>query len=278
MGTIHLPTNYYQQFDVDFDRDVPGEGFGGWKKANLTLNLERTAVVVMHAWNCGTQEQFPGWHRTVEYLLRSYDICEKVFPELLTAVRSSPLKLIHVVSSGDYSSHYPGYRLVKELAGATPGIERAEADEVLKELGAFRAANVFPGSHNQPDITRGRTMMKFAREAEPAGNELIAETSHELFRLCQHFGINHLIYTGFAINGCLWTSPGGMYDMMRHGVMCSAIRQAVAAIENKETARGERAKEIALWQVALLYGFVYDSDDFITALRDSESERLTVHD
>lgn len=55
--------------------------------------------------------------------------------------------------------------------------------------------------------------------------------------------------------------------MMKHGVMCSAIRQAVTAVENKESARQQWGKEMALWWVALLFGFVYDLDDFINAIK-----------
>jgi hypothetical protein len=77
----------------------------------------------------------------------------------------------------------------------------------------------------------------------------------------------NLIYAGFAINWCLLMSPGGMLDMSRHGVMCSALRQAVTAVENKETARRELCKEIALWRVALAFGFVFDVADFMAAIR-----------
>ena len=73
-------------------------------------------------------------------------------------------------------------------------------------------------------------------------------------------------YAGFAIDGCLLISPGGMVDMNQRGVMCSAIRQAVVAIESKESAETQFAKELALWRVALLFGFVFDSDDVIAAL------------
>ena len=62
-------------------------------------------------------------------------------------------------------------------------------------------------------------------------------------------------------------SPGGMLDMSRHGVMCSALRQAVTAVENKESARGERYKEEGLWRVSVGFGFVYDVDDFVQAIR-----------
>ena len=61
-------------------------------------------------------------------------------------------------------------------------------------------------------------------------------------------------------------SPGGMIDMSRHGVMCSAIRQAVTAVENKETAPTEAAKELALWRVSVMFGFVFDVDDLVDAL------------
>jgi hypothetical protein len=57
-----------------------------------------------------------------------------------------------------------------------------------------------------------------------------------------------------------------MADMSRRGVMCSAVRQAVTAVENRETAREERAKELALWRVALAFGFVFDVDDLVAAL------------
>jgi hypothetical protein len=57
-----------------------------------------------------------------------------------------------------------------------------------------------------------------------------------------------------------------MLEMSQRGVMCSAFRQAVAAVENRETARRELCKEIGLWRVALAFGFVFDVEDFVTAL------------
>jgi len=79
--------------------------------------------------------------------------------------------------------------------------------------------------------------------------------------------VNHLVYAGFNIDWCLLMSPGGMVDMGRRGYTCSAIRQAVTAVENKETARRELIKEIGLWRVAINFGFVFDVDDFTNAMR-----------
>lgn len=269
MNTVLVPTNYYQHFDADFSLDVPGEGYGGWKKTDLKLNLDTTAVVVMHAWDTGTREQYPGWHRTVEYMPRANEICRDIFPSLLSTVRASGVKLFHVVSSNDYySDKYPGFNMAKELADKEPEpFEQVEKDSVLEELLSFKSAKAFPGTHNQADIREGFKNLNFPKEAEPQGNEGVAATPNQLFALCKEQGINHLIYTGFAINWCLLLSPGGMADMSQRGIMCSAIRQAVTAVENKETAREELCKELALWRVALAFGFVYDLDDFRIAIK-----------
>lgn len=269
MSTITVPTHYYRQFDADFTLDVPGEGYGGWNKADLPLSLEHTAVVVMHAWDAGTRERYPGWHRAVEYLSRTDDINHSVFPELLDTVRQSPIKLFHIVGGVEtYYRHYPGYISALRLAGdEPPPPEQVAPDPVWERLYNFRTDNVFPGTHNQTDIDRGFAQMRFLREAEPMGNEGIAATSNQLFALCREHRINHLIYIGFAINWCLLLSPGGMADMSKRGILCSAVRQAVTAVENKETARQQLNKESALWRVALAFGFVYDADDLVGALR-----------
>jgi hypothetical protein len=267
MANLKVMANYYQQFDADFSRDVPGEGYGGWKKSEIEINPEHTAFAVMHAWDCGTREQYPGWHRVVEYIPRSYEICEKVFPSLLAAVRKSGIKLYHIGTNGDYLKNYPGYAsTVKLVEGQQALNERVQPDEALSRLWQFKSENAFPGNHNKADIAAGQKRLDFPKPAMPLPGEDIAITSEQLFALCKRDGINHLIYSGFAINGCLLTSPGGMLDMLRKGVMCSAIRQAVTAIENRETAREELAKQLGLWFVSIIAGFVFDVDDIIKML------------
>lgn len=267
MKTIRVPTWYYQQFDADLTRDVPGEGYGGWKKADLEVSLEHTAVVVMHAWETGTPEEYPGWYRAVEYMPRAERICRTVFPKLLAAVRASPLPLFHVVGGGDYYKKCPGYRRAKELAGPEPAApEMIFSDPVRDSLMAFRSDNVFVGKHNRADVERGFQKLSFAKNSFPEGDEGVAENAHQLFALCKAHRVNHLVYAGFAINWCLLMSPGGMLDMSRRGLMCSALRQAVTAVENKETARRELCKEEGLWRVSIAFGFVYDVDDFVAAL------------
>lgn len=262
-----LKASYYQQFDADFSLDVPAEGYGGWKAADIEIAPQHTAVVVMHAWDTGTREQFPGWRRAVEYMPRAEHIARAVFPGLLAAVRGSELELFHVVGGGDYYKGCPGYKRAVELAGPPPeALEQVEGDPVMQQLNRFKADNVFVGQRNRQDVARGFERLDFQAEARPIGEEGVAEDAHQLFALCRESGVNHLIYAGFAINWCLLLSPGGMADMQKRGVMCSALRQAVTAVENKETAREELCKQIALWRVALAFGFVFDVADFVAAL------------
>lgn len=267
MNPVRLKAHYYQQFDADYTRDVPAEGYGGWKSSDIELAPDHTALVVMHAWEAGTMEQWPGWRRCVEYHPRALRILAEVFPPLLSAVRQSVLPVFHVVGGRDYYSHLPGYRRTVEIAGPSPAQVQVAKDPVLERLEKFRGEHVFVGARNRPDVDAGWQFLDFAPQARPAPGEGIAEDGHQLAALCRAHGVNHLVYIGFAINWCLLMSPGGMVDLTRYGVMCSTIREAVTAVENGETARDEREKRQALWRTALNSGFVFDLADFTAMVR-----------
>ena len=124
-------------------------------------------------------------------------------------------------------------------------------------------------SHPASDDHQGRDANKNRNphidpRPENAGRRI---NSHQLNAVCREKGIWHLVYIGFAINWCLLASPGGMIDMSRMGYVCSTIRQATTAVENKETCSEEWAKEVALWRVALMFGYVFDVDPFVAALQ-----------
>jgi hypothetical protein len=259
---------YYQQFDADYTRDVPGEGYGGWQRAEVEIIPAHTAVVVMHAWDPFTRQEYPGWYRAVEYLPRSERICREVFPPLLAAVRKSPLRLFHVQSDGPFLRQYPGYAKTVELAGPEPPAPpRIPSDPAMESFWKLHKDRVFPGAGNSADCSRASKVIDFAPQAKPLGDEPIAVTSHQLAALCRHHNVNHLIYMGFAIDWCLLMSPGGMLDMSRCGVTCSAIRQATTAVENHLTARRELCKEIGLWRVSIMFGLVFDADDLSAGMR-----------
>jgi nicotinamidase-related amidase len=264
---VRLPAQLYRQFDADPALAVPGEGYGGWHTVEAELAPQHTALVVMHAWDCGQPHEFPGWRRAVEYTPRAERILREVFPPLLAAVRASPLPVFHVVGGGkDYYSHLPGHHRAIQLAGGSSLPRRVTPDPLHERMQRLRAAQGSPGAHNSADIAAGFARLDFAPSARPVGEEGIAEDGAQLAALCRAQGINHLIYSGFALNWCLLMSPGGMVDMARHGCLCSTIAEATTAVENRETAREEREKRQALWRVALEFGFVFKLADFLRAL------------
>ncbi|MCC7494630.1 MAG: hypothetical protein IT204_19890 [Fimbriimonadaceae bacterium] len=266
--TMRVTTDYYQEFDADYTREVPAEGYGGWRQTVLELDPSKLAVVCMHAWDLGSLAEAPGHWRSVEYVPRSYAIAAQVFPPLFAAVRRSPVRLWHVVGGGvDYYSHLPGYQLARSLASPEPPApERVPSDPVLQRLQQFRADQVWRGAANNAAASSERQRLDFLPAARPQGDEGVAENTAQLFALCRHYGVNHLLYCGFALDACLLLSPGGMHEISRHGVLCSAIREATLAVESKETARTEGAKAVALWRVAVSYGFVFGAAALQAAL------------
>lgn len=270
-----LPASYYQQFDADYSQEVPAEGYGGWKTADVELSPAHTALVVMHAWDGGSMAQWPGLWRSTESMPRIERILADVFPPLLAAVRNSPLRLFHVVGGRDYYSHLPGYQSTLKLAGTSPVITRVAKDPTWEKLQQFRRDQAIGGAQNWTDIGGRYQQLDFAKEATPVGDEPIAEDSHQLAALCRAHGINHLVYIGFAINWCLVMSPGGMVEMGRYGVMCSTIREAVTAIENRETARGEMEKEQVLWRITLQWGFIFGVEDFTHGMRSLQPRQAS---
>lgn len=267
---MRIPARIYQQFDADVAREVPAEAYGGWMQRDIDLASDHTALVVMHAWDSGGPNEFPGWHRAVEYLPRAEKILANVFPRVLASVRNSSMKVFHVVGGDrDYYSHLEGYRETLKLAGQAPIDPRVPADAAHRALRGLRAREVFPGAANRADTDAGLACLDFAPTARPVGAEPIAKDGFQLGAICRAHGVNHLIYVGFAINWCLLMSPGGMIDMSRQGCLCSTIDEAVTAVENRETARQELEKAQALWRIAVEFGFVFGLEDFLRVLEQN---------
>lgn len=269
MSVIIVPTNYYQQFDADYSLDVPGEGYGGWKKTDLEMNLDKTAVIVMHAMYYGQYEDAWGLFRAEENIPRAYDIGRNVLPDLLENVRRAGMKVFHVAGSRKVAEKYPGYKKTIELAGEDQPVEQIASDPVLDRLRRFKTDYSFPGAGNLESCSEACKDADFDVNAMPVGDEEILFDDRQLFALCRKYGINHLIYIGFNINWCILFSEAGMTYISKYGIMCSTIREAVTAVENRETARNETAKELAMWMTAVGFGFVYELDDFIRALKNN---------
>lgn len=275
MTFLKVAAQYYKQHDADLEKDIPGRGYDGWTTRMLDVPLERTALVSMHAWNPGLVDEIPagvgspyaGWFRFVEYLSRAVPITQNVFPPVLKAAREASMTVIHVGSTEAYTGEYEGYQAAKDLAGPEPDLLEGAVDDPLKTQWQAERSVQMTGKKNGEEIKAGQQFLDFPPQAMPEAGEPVVINSHQLNAVCREKGIWHLVYIGFAINWCLLASPGGMIDMRRMGYVCSTIRQATTAVENRETCTDEIAKEVALWRVALMFGYVFDVDPFVSGLQ-----------
>ena len=265
---VRCPASYYQQFDADYAPRGAGRGLR-WLAAHRDRTRPRPHGVGLHA------RLGDGHSRAVSRLVPCRRVHSPRSGNLPHGLPPAPDRGAqrggHAVPCRRRRELLPdvaGLPGAATLAGPPPPApETVPADASLKKLQELRNQRVFVGPHNAADVQRGFAKLDFPAEARPVGDEGVAESGHQLLALCKHHGINHLVYFGFAINWCLLMSPGGMLDMSGHGVMCSAIRQATTAVENRESARQQWAKELGLWRVALAWGFVFDVDDLVACAR-----------
>src|SRR5699024_10252329 len=123
------------------------------------------------------------------------------------------------VAQGEFYKHYPGYRAPNKQDQKIDAVDGVVHDDVIRFLKDFKQKEGYPGERNVEDIQKGYKKMDFLNHSRPLCDEVIVETSDQLFERCKEDGINHLIYMGFAINWCILMSPGGMADMSKRGIV-----------------------------------------------------------
>ncbi len=272
---LRLRGEYYRHHPADFSLGKESAlGFKGWGDAvEVVAPAEETALVLMHVWNVGMTPELAwkpdgpagGVMRMAEWAARTAPMIREDIPPLLAAARKAKLSVIHVAASEHYANKYPGYARALEISGPEPpAMPRAPRADEIKSPDDFKDALVFgPDFPNSFEYYWNR--IDFPDEAKPLDSEPVVVTTHQLNSILRNLGVWQLIYCGFAINWCLWFSPGGMNDMSRLGYRCSCIREGVSAVENRASTRDEFNKEQALWRTSLMFGYVHGSQDFIRA-------------
>ena len=254
---ILTPGYYYAQQGADPTQEYPAMGFGGWNKADVPIEPERTAVLVMHAWKVPDYEAHM---RHLEYLSRANAIIRDKFPPFLQAVRSKGIRLIHIAGGFEHVlPTLPGYQ---RITGKYPAaqVQEIELSKEMKHLCEKHWSLV--GAQNDDYAAQfERAYAEYDLAVKPLDDEDVVVAENQLFSLCCEHGIEHLIYTGFAVNACLLSARCGMVDMSRHGLMCSVVGDLTTAVENKETCKTQENLKYGLWKFATQRGFVFLSED-----------------
>ncbi|MBQ9968745.1 MAG: hypothetical protein IJO88_08495 [Oscillospiraceae bacterium] len=253
---VFVPAYYYAQQGADPTIDHPGTTFGGWNETQVPFETDKTAIVVMHVWDAPPTAALL---QHIEYIPRANAIIERRFPSFIRAARASSVRVIHVAAGFEsVLKSYPGYQRMLEKYPLIP----QPAIEPSKELLALRDLHYrLTGADTQEkydELEAGYENYTFA--IEPLDEEDVVCAPHQLFGLCRDHGIEHLIYTGFAVNACLSLSPCGLLDMSRCGVMCSVVGDLTTGVENKETCVAQSNRDYGLWQFAVQSGFVLLSE------------------
>lgn len=272
---LRLRGEYYRHYPVDFSRGKEGaRGFKGWgESVKVVAPAEETALILMHVWNVGLVPELAfkpdgpagGVMLMDEWVARTGPIIRNTLPPILKAAREANLPIVHVASSEEYARKYPGFQRALEISGEEPPAwPRAPRADEVKSPDDQKEALIF-GPRFTESFKYYWPRIDFPEEAKPLDSEPVVVTSHQLNSVLRDMGAWQLIYCGFSINWCLWFSPGGMTDMSRLGYRCSCIREAVSAVENRESTHGEFNKQQALWRVSLMFGYIHGARDFIDA-------------
>ena len=173
-----IPARRYIQRGADHSLEHPGLGFKGWTDIEVPVDPEHTAIIVMHAWDMGTQQTQPVSWDTVEYIERAEKITAERFPGFLEKVRASGIRLIHVGAGWEKGfEDLPGYRRV--AAECPPEtIERVPVeDEAAKALWQLRLGP------DDDQLVKELYAREFAIKARD--DEDVIKTSGQLFHLCK---------------------------------------------------------------------------------------------
>lgn len=273
---IRLPWHIYRHYPADFSRwREAALGFKGWDSEVRELNLDRTCLALMHFPTAGLTPETewgpdcaqPNSLGTVEWAPRTMEVVMFRMPRLVKAAREAGLLVAHIWGGPGKG---PIWEASLKEAGEPPP---ADADVIPRDekRWAQHKRDVFdlPRS-NTPTHKYDTPGVGFQRESsilEPQEGDICASESWQLHRLLKNRDVDHIIYCGWALNWCLWFSPCGMCDMNRKGYLCSAVRGGCVAIENKESAVGEKNLEYAYWKTSTMFGYIFDLHELTSALR-----------
>ena len=279
---VRVPWLIYRHFPADFSRwDEAAAGFRGWEAEVRELDLDRSCLVLMHFPSTGLAPgtewgpdcQNPNALGTVEWVPRTMEVVAFRMPRLVKAAREAGLLVAHVAGAPGKGPVWE--KSLKEAGDPPPPDPDAIPRDEKRWAQHSRDVFDLPRSNEAPFDAAPPQVLGAGHYniLTPQKGDLCAAYSWQLHRLLKNRGVDHIVYCGWALNWCLWFSPGGMCDMDRKGYLCSAVRGGCVAIENRESAVGKKNLEYAFWKTSAMFGYVFDLHDLTAALRKSASDR-----
>ncbi len=273
---IRLPWHIYRHHPADFSRwHEAAVGFRGWEAEERELDLDRCCLALMHfpstgltpATEWGPDCQNPNSLGTVEWVPRAMDVVTFRMPRLVKGAREAGLLVVHIAGAPRKGPVWE--KSLKEAGDPPP----PDPDRITRDGKRWdqHTRDVFDLPRNKQasiEIEAPRVLGSDRYDIlQPREGDICAANAWQLHRLLKNRDVDHIIYCGWALNWCLWFSPGGMCDMNRKGYLCSAVRGGCVAIENRESAVGEKNLQYAYWKTSTMFGYIFDLHELTTALR-----------
>lgn len=241
----------------------------GYETEQLELDLEKTALVLMHIWNIGMEDGpkidpayavgmgFPENFAEAERITREVivPVMEKArqcgMP--VASVTNTSVALRDERARADEDGGYGDEESFLPAAGVTNPPARGWAGHII-----HRAHGDF--LHNPP-----YSEMKQAKITEPKQGEIYVHQSNQFDRALRKRGIENLIYTGFAADMCILHAAGGAEAMFDRGYRVFLMRDATLGIEYPDTFDQRLATFWAVRFFEAHFGDTITSEEFFEA-------------
>lgn len=251
---MRLQVRYYRALPTDAS---------GYEHEVLDLDINRTALVVVHCWNIGCPDGPAvdsnfcvgmGWPEAAGEAQR---IMREVIRPTMDAARRSGLRVLHVE---------PDW-----MDAAYPHVPSRRASGLSIAAGPHR--EMLDRAHGPDYLTQSPlASMRRCELVAPAGDEPLVFYSDQLDQALQEHGIRILVYAGFAADMCVLGSEGGARAMLGRGYQCILLRDATLGVETPETFPLRLATRYGTHRFEWQVGHSATSGDLLEALsEDAES-------
>ena len=237
-----------------------------YETEEIELDPARTALVVLHCWDIGCEGGPPAdpnfWvgMGSLESLGEAERILHACIRPAMDAARQAQIRVCHV-EHPDIARQYPQSQDGLEPTPGTMG-------------GSYSPPPVVPG-WNEAMTARahGRNYateppyagMGRAQIVEPRDDEPMVYETPQFDRILRRYGIENLIYTGFAADMCILRAPGGLEVMQPYGYRRYLLRDATLGVELPDTFEERLATRWAIRYFETHGGNTLLTEDFIRA-------------
>ena len=251
---------------------TPSLDGAGWAETPYDLDPRETGFVALHLWNVGdTAGGGPaipddflvdlGLRETQEESLR---IAERYIRPAIDASRAAGIPIFHVEPAHIALKYDSVHYLLEPDDLTPPASDRPRPPEANPGWIKQRAERTHGRGYDEWD---GWQQMRILSSCDAEPGDQVILTGRQFDRILRRKGIKNLVYTGFATNMCILSSPGATQEMLGFGYRIFLIREATLGVEYPETLADRTVTRLALRYFELKVGDSICFDDYIGACK-----------